>query len=711
MMRAAWPRCAAAALPFMPMAALAADRVAVPIEAPEPAKPAESAKPAEQTTSVPESLRRLGIESWWDVVGFAPWDASLGLSADLNTQHLTGPDGTKQRYGSTLFLEGIEFHNGSIYVLHPAFFRTSVSLGFLAEQEKTQSGDEHTSQTSHLVNYALDGTFFPESAYNVDLSAARNQSTYVLPSGTTTESQFETRSISFHMRDNNFLREREWLPYFTTNLRFSQQDDKQVTRTAGQTYRQDDHRDAAIFDFQNGGENSDLNFQYQYNRLDNRAYETGSYSSNSANLVYSIDFGPTLNRRWDSRVNYYSRNGRTVDSNLKTLDVNEFVTIDHSVERSSYYNYQLTRQDTPLGNVTTQSGSVQAYQQVYNNLSATGNVSGIRTSLPDGSISSLGAAGNASYNHPLPWQGNVTLGVGGGYAETKSHVANGLVQVTDAVYTVPQNVGAGAAIELKDRNILTSSLVVVVIKGGARVPAVLDVDYTIRLDGDRTSLVPNPLSVVMLPGDTLNVSYGFGVSSDAKYATSSASGSVALDWRWIGASYSHDQTDQWPLSGTDSSFLLDEHRDNVSLWLFGSWDALTARADANAVRYESTRLAYTERRFDQYVSWLPSPFMQVNFSANEYRTQYELPAHVTTGGTIRLDLQWTQGAWLTTGFVSRRVFRDTLQPHETVDEAGARMRRTWTKLDLNFVVGAQKRERGGASSLNGYFHLGIVRRF
>ena len=687
------------------MAALAADRVAVPIEAPEPAKPAEPA------SSVPEPLRQLGIESWWDIVGFSPWDASLGLSVDANTQHLTAPDSAKQRYGSTLFQEGIEIHNSSIYVLHPRFLTTSVSLGFIAQQEKQQSGDEHLSQSAHLVNYALDANFFPESAYNVDLSAARNQSTYVLPSGTTTESQFQTRSISFHMRDNNFLREREWLPYFTTNLRLSQQDDKQVTRTAGQTYRQDDHRDAAIFDFQNGTENSDLNFQYQYNRLDNRAYETGSYASNSANLVYSVDFGPTLNRRWDSRVNYYARNGRTPESELKTLEVNEFVTIDHSVERSSNYNYQLTRQDTPFGNVTTQGASAQVYQQVYNNLSATGNVSGLRSSLPDGSISSFGVAGNGNYSHWLPYEGNVTLGLGGGYAVTRSHVANGLVQVTDAVYTVPQNVGAGAAIELKDRNIVTSTLVVIVIKGGARVPAVLDVDYSIRVDGDRTSIVPNPSSAVMLPGDTLNVSYAFGVSSDSKYATTSGSGSVALDWKWIGASYTHDQTDQTPLAGTDSSFLLDERRDNVSFWLYGSWEAVTARADATALRYDSSRLAYNERRFDQYVSWIPHPLVQLNVSANEYRTQYELPAHTTTGGTVRVDLQWTQGAWLTTGFASRRVYRDTLQPHETVDEAGVRTRRTWTKLDLNFVVGAQKRERGGASSLNGYFHLAFVRRF
>jgi hypothetical protein len=81
------------------------------------------------------------------------------------------------------------------------------------------------------------------------------------------------------------------------------------------------------------------------------------------------------------------------------------------------------------------------------------------------------------------------------------------------------------------------------------------------------------------------------------------------------------------------------------------------------------------------------------------------------GGNARFDVQWTEGAWVTTGYASRRIYRDTLQPHETVDETGVRLRRTWTKLDLAIVVGAQRRERGGASSLNGFFHFGAVRRF
>jgi len=704
-MRSAVLRCAAAALPLLPMGTAAAERIAVPVEAP---PPAQAEPPA---SSIPEWMRRIGIESWWQVVEFSPWTAALGLSFDDQEQRVTGSDGASQRYASRLFSEEFSIHNSAITVLSPRFFSSSLSLGLLLEQERQQVVDRQLSQNGHLVNYAFDGTFLPESAYNVGLSALRSQSTYVLPSGSTTQSQLESRFVTLRMGEDNFLREREILPYFTASLRAGQQAQKQLTRSGDQTYRQDDRRDAVSLDFLNGGETSDLGFQYQYNRLDNRAYEQGSYRSQSANLVYSVDFGPTLNRRWDSRVNYYSRKGTENLSDLTTFEVNEFVTIDHSVERSSSYNYQFTRQDTPFGVASTHSGGAQVYQQIYANLSVTGGGTGLYSSLPGGSISSAGISGNGDYNHPLPLAGHFNMGLGGGYLITKTHVPAGLVDVTDAAYAVPDAVGAGTSILLKDRNVVTTSIVVVVLKGGARVPAILDVDYSIRLDGDLTSLVPLPGSAVMLPGDTLNVSYAYQVNSDAKYATTSRSLSLAFDWSWIGASLYHDESDQKPLEGSDAALLLDQRRRNAMVWVRGSWDTVQVRADAALNRYDSTRLAYEERRLDQYASWLPRPNLQLNLSANEYRTEYHLPEHVTTGGALRLDVQWNVGAWITTGYASRRVYRDTLQPHETLDEAGVRLRRTWTKLDLALVVGAQKRERGETSSVNGFFHFNAVRRF
>lgn len=704
MSRAAW-RYAAAVLPFVALAAPAAERIAVPVAEAEPEPPAKS------LFAVPEWMRPFGVESWWDVVRFSRWNTSMRLTFDDQEQRLRAPGTPTQRFSSRLWSEDFTIRNDSISILDPKLFTSSLSLGLLLQQERQQATGQSASRNGHLVNYAFDGIFFPESAYNVNVSALRNQSTYILPSGTTTESEYQNRAIAFHMREDNFLRERELLPYFSGNLRVSQQDQKQLTRTEGQTFRQDDRRDSLVLDLQNGGQTSDLNFQYQYNRLENFAYSPGSYSSHSANLGYSLDFGPTLNRRWDSRINYYSRKGEASESDLKNLDISEFLTIDHSVERSSSYNYQLTRQDTSFGVVSTHAVGAQLLQQLYSNLSAAAGVTGLYTSLPGGSITAEGANANASYTRALPGDGHLSTTLGGGYLVTTNRVPSGLVQVADSPYAVPQALGAGSAILLKDRNIVLASIVVVVIKGGARVQAVLDVDYSIRVDGDRTSIVPSPSSAVMQPGDPVNVSYVYEVSPSSKYATTSRSGSISADWNWIGMTVSHDQSDQRPVDGGDITLLLDQQRDNALLWLRGDWDAVQARASAGLLRYDSTRLVYTERRLDQYLSWIVRPDLQLNLSANEYRTEYQLPEHVTTGGGARLDLQWSQWSWLTTGYLSRRIYRDTLQPKETVDEAGLRLRRSWTRLELSIAVGAQKRERGDVSSVNGFFHFGAVRKF
>lgn len=701
--RAAW-RCAAAMLPFVAFAASAVERIDVPVTENEP-------EPPKPMLAVPEWMRPFGVETWWDVVSFSRWNSSIGLTFDDQEQRLRSPGTPTQRFSTRLWSEDFTIRNDAISILDPNLFTSSLSLGLLLQQQKQRATEQSTSQNGHLVNYAFDGIFFPQSAYNLTVSALRNQSTYVLPSGTTTESEYGSRAIGFRMREDNFLREREWLPYFNANLRVLQQDQKQVTRTEGQTFKQHDRQDSISVDFQNGGQTSDLGFQYQYNRLQNFAYSPGSYTSHSANLGYSLDFGPTLNRRWDSRINYYTRKGEAQESDLTNLDITENLAIDHSVERSSSYNYQLTRQETPFGVVSTHAAGARVLQQVYNNFSAAAGVTGLYTSLPVGTITSTGANANASYTRALPAEGHLSMTLGGGYVVTSNRVPSGVVQVTDAPFAVPQAVGAGSAILLKDRNIVLASIVVVVIKGGARVQAVLDVDYSIRVDGDRTSILPFASSAVMQPGDPLNVSYTFEVSPSLKYATTSRSGSISADWAWIGASASRDQSEQRPVGGGDITLLLDERRNNAMIWLRGNWYSMQGRADAGWLRYDSTRLAYTERRLNQYVSWMVRQDLQLNLSANEYRTEFQLPEHITTGGGARLDLQWNRWNWLTTAYLSRRIYRDTLQPKETVDEAGLRLRRSWTKLELSIALGAQKRERGDVSSVNGFVHFGAVRRF
>ena len=686
-----------------PVVAIAVERV--PLPGPEPIPP-----PATQAAAVPEFLQQFGIESWWDVARFQPWTGSLSLTFDDQEQRNKSPGSPTQRSSSRLGTETLSIQNDGFSIIDPRFFSGTIALGILFAQQRQQVDERSTTESGQLENYSFTGSFLQESPYAGTVTAIRNQNTYVLPSGTTTNSDYQGRAVMLNLRENSFLRDRQWLPYFTANLRVAEQIQRQTTTSGAQVFRQDDRRRNLLFDFQNGGETSDLSFQYDYTKLDNYAYTIGTYDSQTANLYYSLDFGPTLNWRWDSRVNYYTRHGVDALSDLANLDVSEFLTIDHSVYRSSNWNYQLTRQDSPFGLTTTQVAGVQLNEQLYNNFSLTGGLNAFRSTLPGGTLTTGGGAGSFNYTRNLPWQGHLTLNGGGGYSETTTRVPGGLVSVVDAPYAVPQQVGAGSAILLKDRNIVATTIVVVVLKGGARVNAYEGVDYTVRVDGDQTSLLPIPASAVMLPGDPLNVTYSYLVEPDSKYVTTSRSASISTDWAWIGFNASHDESDQKSLTGGDS-LLLDQRRDFAQVYVNGAWENTSARAVASRVNYDSSRLAYLEHRLEEYVSWVPSPGLLLTFSGNQYRTEYRLPEHTTTGGAYRVDLQWTSGGWITTAYLGRRTYDDTQQPHEVVDETGLRTRRTWTKLDLNLAVGAQRRVRGAVGSTNGFFHIGAVRRF
>ena len=217
-------------------------------------------------------------------------------------------------------------------------------------------------------------------------------------------------------------------------------------------------------------------------------------------------------------------------SNLDTLEVNEFLTIDHNADLSSNYNYQLTRQSAEVGNATTQSLGAQYNEQVFRNLSLTEGLTAIYSSLPGGTISSAGVSGSFNYGHVVPWEGQLNLSGGGGYLVTSTEVPAAWSPWWMRPTSVPPNIGAGATIPLRDRNIVTASIVVVVLKNGVRVTAVLDVDYTVQVDGDRTSLVPLATSALMQPGDPLNVSYVYQVAPSSKFQTTSGSASFGIDW-------------------------------------------------------------------------------------------------------------------------------------------------------------------------------------
>ena len=75
-------------------------------------------------------------------------------------------------------------------------------------------------------------------------------------------------------------------------------------------------------------------------------------------------------------------------------------------------------------------------------------------------------------------------------------------------------------------------------------------------------------------------------------------------------------------------------------------------------------------------------------------------------------MDWlTPGGWSTTTLVGRRVYKDSLLPTETVNEASFRARLTYGKLEIVWVLALNDRTRGTFETTDRRLDLKVTRRF
>ena len=143
---------------------------------------------------------------------------------------------------------------------------------------------------------------------------------------------------------------------------------------------------------------------------------------------------------------------------------------------------------------------------------------------------------------------------------TTSVVSSAHVPVVDSPYQAPPELGAGAGFLLNETDVVTSTIIVVDVRGGARLPTVLGIDYEVEVEGNRTKIVPLATSPVIQAGDPLQVSYSHLMDPSLESRITSQSYFLSGDWQWIAVSLTHDTTKQEPLSGQQQALLSDQKR-------------------------------------------------------------------------------------------------------------------------------------------------------
>lgn len=637
------------------------------------------------------------------------WGGSLESGYGTDRQQLRSSDGTpgidsarrrtQERF--TIRNEGFSF-------LHPGIVSGNLGLTFGSVQDRDNSNGTVSSREAKLTGYALDSTLFAAFPYNGTLYANRTQNFLTQPFGRT-DIALENRGATFRLREDSPLR--DWgFPFFSANLRAEQQHTREATTSVlGQTFNRDEMRNVVSLDGHKGFETSDLDLRYEFNDLKNSAFPNGSFKSQTANLNYSLDFGPALNRRSNTRLFYYTRSGV---SPFSLFSADQRLQVDHLKNLSTSYSYLLTHTDTQAGASTTQNGFFDVRYKPYRDLTANGHLSGLHQELPAGVRDSYAGQLALQYQRDLPGSGTVFARASGRYQLNDNHLSASQINVTDEAQGAPNPLGAGAGFLLNQSFVVASSIVVVDTRGGARLPTTPGVDYEIVKEGDLTRIVPLPTSAVIQPGDPLAISYSYELDPSLKYSTLSRSVSGGVDFRWIAFSYGHEQSEQTLLSEQDSRFLQNLRKDTAQLDLRGTWKALRGQAGAGYVRYDSTRLAYTQQRYTLLANYRPTRSLALAFNADSTRTDFVLPVHQTDARSMQLTLDWYGAEGLsTTALLSRRMYKDSLQPTEIINEASLKARLLYGRLDLSSAFTASERIRGGFQTANWRLDLLATRRF
>jgi len=621
------------------------------------------------------------------VFGLGSWQGAVEVAYERDRQELRSPGSPDLTTQLLRFDERLNIRNQGFFVLDPRLFTGNLGLTYGLFQEHNRFDGNERHENGRLTGYTFDAGILSEKPVSATIFANRNQDISSREFGGRSEITYQNHGATLRLREDSFLR--NWgIPYFNASLGVREEHTQESTTLFAQRFQRDETRNIKTLDASKGFVNSDLGFRFEQTDVTDQARPGLDYQTQTANLTYSLDFGPTLNRRWFSRIYYLDRKD---SSPVTFLTVDEQLRIYHHQDLNTDYRYLLQKHDTPFGTTSTQNASFLIHQRIYKNLTTDYKLQGQKQKLPAGERSNYAGQADFNYRRSFTPDRQVFVRLGGRYQMDNNDLAVSLINVVDESHTAPGVLGAGAGFTLDNPFVITSTIVVL---DSGRVTATPGVDYDIVQVGNDTKIVPILGNLVIQPGENLFVSYSYEVAPNIRFSTSSWWMSGGIDFRWIALSLSHEQTDQTLRAGRDDRFLEDRRMDSVQSELRGDWGSIQGRAGAAYQSFDSTHLVYTRKQFNELLSYRARYDVLLSLTAEQSHTDYTLPERQTDSNLVRLSLDATTGGWYSSLFASRRTLDDSQLPREIVREAGLRTRRRYGKLDVSASLVSTRHERG-----------------
>lgn len=638
-------------------------------------------------------------------VGVGAWSGEVELAYENNRQDIRNPTDADQDIRVDRFHERLNIRNNGFFVMDPRLLSGSLGLNFDVFQEEQSTNGTDESRDGRLTGYNFDAGVLTSKPYSGRVFANRNENIVTREFGGRSEFAFENRGATFRLREDSVLRDKG-VYYFSSTLGARQERTQEKTVVLDQRVERDEQRNIVTWDANKGFQTSDLKLRLELTDAEDNLFPQRTFRSETGNLDYSLDFGPALNRRWESRAYYFNR---TRNTPLTLLTVDEDVRIDHHQDFFTGYRYVLSRQDAPTGDTTSQTGSIRAHQRHYGNLTSDYFLLRQQEDLPNGERTK--GAGEADFNYRRTFSParRVFARFGGRYQLDENDLTGDRIDVIDEPHTAPTPLSIGFL--LNNPVVIASSIVVVDVTRGD-VTTTLGVDYDVVPEGDFTRIIPLATSPIILAGDALAVSYTYEVASRIKFSTRSWWISGGADLEWIAFSFTHEQSDQDLREGEDDQFLDDRRTDTADLELRGNWRRVEARANLNYSTLDSRRLSYSRWQLGGFVSYRPRFDLVLRLNADNTFTDFTSPERDTDTQSVRVTLDWfTPGGWRVSGFAGTRKFEDDLTPTEKFRDAGVKARRTYGRLELVPSLTWSDRKRGLVENTDRRLDISAIRRF
>lgn len=620
--------------------------------------------------------------------GLGRWQGDGTFALDWEKQD---DQRSQSKYETILFQERLRLRNAGAFIFDPRILTLDLGGSFGQSQEQDMSGGDQPLRVGNgtLHDYAFSGLFLSDTSYPATLFATRSETILSQGFGGRSDISFESRGGTFELREGNFLKD-HWLPNFTSLLDVRQESLKEDSSVFGSPFQRDERHNIVNYRGHNGWETSDLDLRYELNDVTDPLNPSNVFDSHTVRATHSIDFGPTLNRRFDSTVYYFLRNGAGSGS---YLSVDEGLQLNHLRDFVTNYRYNFSQSDSDTGTTTTNGGSAGLLRRFYRTLTATVDAQAVQQNFPTGDKRIYGGQTGGDYRRALPWSGEFFASTSVGYQVDENNFTSSHIDVIDEPHTAPADFGAGSGFTLNNSFVeidpATNCLAgaasgVVDVRGGARLTATCNLDYVLSQEGSVTRIIPQPGSPVLRPNDPLEVSYTYAVDPNIKYSTASLDARTGVDFPWGGASYEHILSDQSRLSGQSTpQFLVTQNLDRFKVEVRRQRDGLRAQSTLAYEILHSTIVDSNALRLGQQLAYQPRFEINAQISGDEYFVDYPGQARRSESYLARASVDWTPPMGFTvTPFAGYRTFHDSDIPSDEIVEAGVRMR--WTYRNLEF---------------------------